>query len=133
MTCEYVVERAAANLPQSTQAPLFTVSGGLVLLTGLVGEITTAIQNQANSSSLFVNPNTGSDVALLSLGNIANLAAGLLFGATSTDESVILFPTDPIVVPTGTVDLSCPASSTGQVAWTLTYRPLSLGAKVVAA
>lgn len=131
--CEYTVERAAANLPQSTQSSLFTVSGGRVLLTGLVGEVTTAIQNQGNTSTVLANPTTGSDVTLLSLGNIANLAVGTIFGATANAEAVTLFPLDKLILPVGSVDLSCAASNTGQVKWTLTYEPLDPGAKVTTA
>ena len=40
MTCAERIERAAANLPQTGSAALFTVSGGRVYLVGLLGEVT---------------------------------------------------------------------------------------------
>src|SRR3972149_1823418 len=41
------VDKAAATLPASTTQDLFVISGGLVLVTLLIGEVTTAIQGQA--------------------------------------------------------------------------------------
>jgi hypothetical protein len=138
MTCELRVDRAAANLPQSTQSPIFTVSGGRVVLTALVGEVATAIQNQANTTSVYVNPTVGSDVQVWSLGSIEDRSAGEIFGfnqgGSAIDEaSVVPFPLRPLVVPVGTIDLNCAASNTGQMRWTLTYRPFDPGAKVESA
>lgn len=132
--CEYIVERTAANLPQSAQSALFTVSGGRVLLLRLVPEVATAIQNQSNTATVYANPSVGSDVSLMSPGDIGNQAAGILWGnAGTTGYSVVSFPSVPFVVPTGTIDLSCSASSTGQIKWVLVYQPLDPGAKVEAA
>jgi hypothetical protein len=140
MTCEYTVERAAANLPQSTQSPIFTVSGGRVLLLAIVPEVATAIQNQSNSTSVYVNPAVGSDVQIWNIGSIEDQQAGQLFGLAwqgtgglTKDVTVDPFPPEPIVVPVGTIDLACAASSTGQLKWVLLYRPLDPGAYVAAA
>jgi hypothetical protein len=46
------VSRAAAALPASTTGNLFTVTGGRILLTGIVGQVTTVIQTQACNASL---------------------------------------------------------------------------------
>lgn len=134
MTCEYLVERAAANLPQSAQAPLFTVSGGRVFLLKLVPEVTTVIQNQSDTTSVVVNPTTGSDITIWSLGSIEDRQVGTIWGNGSSEgASVVAFPSAPFVVPIGTIDLSCSASNTGQIKWTLLYAPLDPGAKVTAA
>ena len=136
--CEYTVERAAANLPQSAQEPIFTISGGRVMLLVLIPEITTAIQNQANTTSVYVNPSSGPDTLVWSLGNIQGLAADRFFGydqggSAAIATSVVPFPLNQTMVPEGTIDLSCPASNTGQIKWTLVYKPIDAGATVVAA
>ena len=140
MTCDYVVERAAANLPQSAQSAIFTVSGGRVLLLALVPEVTTPIQNQTNATSIYINPTVGSDVQIWSLDSIEDRAAGVMFGlhwngsgSTLFEVTVDPFPPAPIIVPAGAIDLSCAASSTGQLKWLLIYQPLDPGAKVTAA
>jgi hypothetical protein len=138
MSCEYTVLRAAGNLPQSTQSPIFTVSGGRVLLTALIPEVTTTIQNQANSSSVYVNPTVGGDVLVWSVGNIQANDVGMMLGvdlsgSATTAFAVVPFPLHPLVVPAGTIDLSCPVSNTGQLKWLLKYVPLDAGATVTAA
>jgi len=57
------ISRATATLPQTTAAPIFTVSGGRIVLTGLLGQVTTVIQTQANNSNLNEKPTT--DAAIL--------------------------------------------------------------------
>jgi hypothetical protein len=58
------VARATATLPATTQGAIFTVAGGRVLVTSLIGTVTTAIQNQACTLKITGNPTTGTDVDL---------------------------------------------------------------------
>lgn len=136
----YTVERAAENLPQSTQAALFTVSGGRVAVTEIIGEVTTVLQaSGTDDTKLVFNPSVGSDSDLgTSLDIMAYSAVGTLFwldGLTSPlQHGVFTRPIDrPLILPLGSVDLNCAASKTGQIKWTLVYAPLDPGAKVVAA
>ena len=46
------VDRAAASLPQTAQTAYFTVAGGRVLVTAIIGEVTTIIQGQAQRDIL---------------------------------------------------------------------------------
>jgi hypothetical protein len=141
MLCGARVDRATATLPQTTQSALFTISTGRVLLFGIVGEVTTIIQNQANNTKLVANPTTGSDVDICAVLSIANKEAGCLFGITGlfTDAMVgsnagaTTWPYKPVVLPVGTLDLNCAASNTGNVKWSLWYVPLDDGASVAAA
>lgn len=143
-----LVSRATAALPQTTASAIFTVAGGRVLVTGLVGKVTTVIQNQANNTKLIANPTTGSDVDLCAVVDVANLEAGGLLSLTpdldATPFSVALdkqlagaipygFAARALCVAAGTIDLSCAASNTGSVQWDLTYVPLDDGATVTAA
>jgi hypothetical protein len=131
VTCEYVVQRAAANLPQSTTETLFEVSGGNVLILGIIGTITTGLELLANTATVAIG-----DVTVLS-GTFEDVAAGDLASGTptaiTTDETVSPPTKLPLISAAGTVvSLQCSASITGQVRWTLWYRPLDPGAVVAA-
>lgn len=135
------VERATAALPQTTQSALFTVTGGRIIVTSIVGEVTTVIQTQANNTKIVSNPTTGTDVDLCAVLDITADQVGCLYGITGTfsdamvgaNAGATIIPARMIVVPVGTIDLNCAASNTGSVKWKLTYVPLDDGASVSAA
>jgi hypothetical protein len=135
------VSRATAALPQTTQSALFTVTGGRILLTSIVGQVTTVIQTQANATKLVSNPTTGTDVDLCATLDITADQVGCLYGITGTlatamvgaNAGATVVQANALVIPVGTIDLSCAASNTGSVSWTLTYVPLDDGASVSAA
>lgn len=135
------VERATAALPQTTQSALFTVTGGKIAVLGLIGEVTTVIQTQANNTKIVSNPTTGTDVDICAVLNISADEVGCLYGITGTfgDAMVganagaaIMCDRAPVVAA-GSIDLSCAASNTGSVKWTLFYVPIDDGAYVTAA
>ena len=134
------VERTKANLPQSAAAPIFTVSGGKVLISDIIGEVeTTAIEAGANNMKLISNPTVGADVDLCAVLDIAADAIGTTYHITGTLTDALVAKTSgagesqatPIEVSAGTIDLSCDASKTGKIKWTLFYIPIDSGAKVV--
>lgn len=135
------VDRATAALPQTTAGALFTVSGGRVIVTSLVGEVTTVIQTQANNTKLVANPTTGTSVDLCAVLNISADEVGTLYGITGlfsdalvgANAGATVLPRNPVVVAAGSIDLDCAASNTGSVKWSLTYVPLDAGASVEAA
>ena len=135
------VSRDAATLPQSDSGVLFNVTGGRVIITGIVGEVTTGIQNQANNTKLTANPDTGTSVDICAVLDIADDEVGTLYGITGTfsdamvgeNAGATVWPTAPVVVAAGSIDLDCAASNSGEVKWSLTYVPLDDGASVSAA
>jgi len=141
----YRVDRATDTLPASTDEALFTITGGRVLVTGLIGEVTTAIQNQANVTKLKFNPDaTGADVDLCATLDIANDAVGTLYSITgdfsdamkdglNALESDAMLEHGRVVLSEGALEIDCGATNTGSVAWTLFYVPLDTGAAVSAA
>jgi hypothetical protein len=135
------VHRGAATLPQSAAAAIFTISGGRVLLNGIMGNVTVAIQNQACNTKLTANP-TAATVAstdLCAVASIANNPVGTNYGISGTLSAALQIggavsvPPTPIILETGTIDLDCAASNTGSVEWDVWYLPLDAGAKIVAA
>jgi hypothetical protein len=98
------VIKGPLSLPQNATSTLFTVTGGAVLVTGLSGVVTTAIQNQACTLSLGLAPTTGTAAAAGIGGpnSISNLATG----------NVIAGPNAVGAVGTALVAPSIPASGT---------------------
>ena len=134
------VTKATATLPAGTAGALFTVAGGRVLVTSIVGEVTTVIQTQANNTKLTANPTTGSSVDMCAVLDITADEVGCLYGITGTPADALV-GTDAgltigmgnkgIVVNAGTIDLDCAATNSGSVKWTLHYVPIDSGATVV--
>jgi hypothetical protein len=141
ITQGFRVSRSTATLPQTAQSALFTVAGGRVLVLGIVGQVTTIIENQANNTKIVANPTTGSDVDLCAVLSIANDEVGCLYGITGvasdamvgSNAGATVWPTRPTVVAAGTIDLNCAASNTGSVKWDIWYLPLDDGAYITAA
>ena len=131
---------------------LFTVSG-VVLVTAIVGKVTTAI-TVANTVKLQVNPTVGtsSDLcAATDLGSTDTPAGDLIsISGAPTDAPVVgigaagRFPVRKIgsdflggvsgvFVGAGTIDQVTATGADGVVTWYLTYVPVEDGASVVAA
>jgi hypothetical protein len=135
------VDRATAALPQTAAGTLFTVTGGRILLTGIVGEVSTVIQTQANNTKIQSVPAVGTTVDLCAVLDITADEVGCLYGITGLFSDALVganagagvLQHRSIVVPVGAIKLNCAASNTGSVKWSLTYIPLDNGASVAAA
>ena len=134
------VRRGTANLPQTAAGALFTVAGRVVLM-HIVGEVTTAIQTQANNTKLTANGTVGAAVDMCAVLDVTADAVGTLWHITGTLANALQATTSscgvaqaaPLYVPAGTIDLDCAASNRGQAKWTLRYVPLDVGARVTVA
>lgn len=136
------VDRATATLPQTATGHLFQVTGGRILVTGLVGEVTVATGATATNAKLTSTPTTGTAVDLAA--NVAvtskEIGAQLTLPATSGSALIVKnggaggqFPThQPYIVPIGYIDLITDASDTGSVKWSITYIPLDNNGSVAA-
>lgn len=135
------VDRATQALPQTTNYSLFTVTGGRVILTSIVGEVTTIIQTQLDNAKLISTPTVGTAVDMCAVLNITAKEAGCLFGITGlpadalvgTNAGLTTGMKQQLILPAGTIKLDCSASNTGAVKWTITYVPIDDGAWVEAA
>lgn len=136
------VDRATDTLPQTADEALFTITGGRIVLVSLVGEVTTAIQAQADNTKIKFNPTaTGADQDLCAVLDITGDAVGELYTISGTvadamrSDLLIGNPVlaSPLTLSEGDIELDCAASNTGSVAWTLVYVPLDDGASVAAA
>jgi hypothetical protein len=120
---------------------LFTITGGKVLITSIVGEVTTAI-TVAGTTKLQANPTTGATgdlCAATDLGTTDTPAGDLISFQGLKGDSIVFgvgaAPTlkQPIVVNTGTIEQVNATGADGGITWTLTWVPLDNGATVTAA
>jgi len=136
MTPQRVI-KATGTLPQSVAAAKFTVTGKC-LISDIIGEVTTQIGAGANNLKLISNPTVGADVDLCAVVDIDADAVGTVYHITGTLADAMIATTSgavesqsiPQIVTAGTIDVSCSASKTGSVKWSLFYIPLEAGAKV---
>jgi hypothetical protein len=138
------VSRATNTLPATTTGNIFTVSGGRILMFALIGEVTTAIQNQACSLSINAVATAGSTVALCTAGSIINAPVGVHFSLPSAAGSALVTDlatgsgvqdvmTSPWLIAVGVLNQQTTATNTGSVKWDMIYIPFDDGAQVVAA
>jgi len=136
-----IVERSAAVIPATTQTPYFTIIGR-VLITQIVGEVTTVMDGTVNSLKLIVNPTVGADVNLCTatvitsdaLGTVYNITGTLADAFVATTSGAVISQASAVLVTAGTIDLDATATdTTGATKWTVHYIPIDAGSKVVVA
>lgn len=136
------VARATLVLAIATTA-IFTVAGGRVLLTNIIGSITTLIGGAANYS-LQHNPTvaTATTAPLCAALNINAYPVSDVLGITGIPtDAMIPAPsggalpgmTMPVVLTEGQIEAVCDAAPGGAVLWTVWYKPLDDAGYVVAA
>ena len=137
------VDRATATLPATATEALFTITTGRIILTSIVGEVTTVVQTQTCNGSLISTPTTGTAVLMCAVLDITASEAGCLFGITGLNSDALMIlpagagltylPRNWLVVPVGQIGLVTSATNTGAVKWSMTYFPYDDGAYVAAA
>lgn len=144
----YLVTKAAANLPQTTTATLYTIATGNVLITSIFGIVSgTAIQNQTCLLSLGTAPTAGT-LATDGIASAMNIAAAEIGTQLAAPNSVsdplqvggpvigggtAGYPVQaqwPFLASPGTITWTTTASNTGKIAWYLTYVPLDTNATI---
>lgn len=136
-----LVNRATADTFDTATTPLFTIAGGKVLMLGIVGTVTTNIEAKACSIKLQANGTTGTTGDICAALDINNAQAGATWGITGTAATALVattaggapWPSTPLVLEVGTLDLNSTADNTGSAKWDLWYIPLEAGATVTAA
>lgn len=132
------VDQPTAALPQTATGTLFTVAGGRVWVTSLIGVVTTVIQAQATVSKIRATPTTGSVNDLSGTVDLTGAVVGSLLSLTGLAADAMVLSTgggistlrNPILVAVGTIGLNTAASSTGAIQWSLTYVPYDDGGSV---
>jgi hypothetical protein len=136
-----LVPAKALTPPNSgSTSTLFTVAGGNVLITLLVGQVTTVMSGTTGTIALGMAPTTGT----ANTGGIAAAAviggaevgtwvgpvassglAGTLVVGSSKQAGATVFTTTPFVAAVGTITITTAvATMTGQLTWYCSYVPL---------
>jgi hypothetical protein len=154
------VARSATALVQNTGTSLFTATGGAVILTGVVGRVTTAVANTASLTiKLQYTPSGGSAADLCGATTVTNDAVGTWYSLVSGVATDLLSVQSvsaiggtpvaasevpnvtfahllwrPIIVPAGALSVlvSNHSPGSGAVRWDCMYVPLDDGATVAA-
>jgi hypothetical protein len=144
------VTRAAAVVPATTTTTYFTITGGIVLITALIGRVTAAGDGTANSLNWVHTPTVGAvgDVcaatvctsdAIGTLYSVSGIQADVMSnqaaGGTQVPTHILARNfTTGIYLYTGALALKSSATdATLTTEWTLTYVPVTTGAAVAAA
>lgn len=132
------VTRATATLPATTSGNLYSVSGPIVL-TGIVGIVTVAIQAQANAIKLeaFLT-SAAAATDLCAAVDSTGQGVGKFFGITGTAATAGVFAygvpqTNEIFINgPGFIRLNTAATNTGSMSWIATYIALTPGSVLAA-
>lgn len=137
------VKKASATIPQGTTQDLFVITGGRVLITLLVGEVTTILGATANNLAVNSNPAVGTTYIIASAieGNALEAGALMVVEGDGTALMItgkagagpIISGTGRWIAPVGTIEFQTVASTTGATKWDLWYLPLDDGASVASA
>ena len=132
--------KASATVPQGTTQDIFTVTGGRVLVSLLLGEATTIFGAVANDISVQSNPTTGTTYIIASAIEGNALEAGGLMVVEGDGTALmitgkagagpIISGTGRWICPVGTIEFKCVGSTTGASKWDIWYFPLDEGASV---
>lgn len=136
------VDRATAVLPATAYGALFTIAGGRVLITGLIGEFTVAASATATTVAVTGTPTTGTATTWATATAVTSKEIGAQITLPAAFGSAVvvnnagaggqLQPVAPYVAAIGTLGITTSATNTGSVKWTVFYVPLDAGASVTA-
>jgi hypothetical protein len=133
------VDRATANI--TTGLDLFTIASGRVLVTQIVGEVTTIMETKTINFKLTANPTTGTSTDMCANLDLTAAEAGTLLTISGTEADAlrkgssgsVVAQNNPVVVAIGAIEATVGATHTGSIKWSLWYVPLDDGAYVEAA
>lgn len=121
---------------------LFTVAGGRIVITQILGEITVVMQALATSIHLLYTPTTGTARNICAALLVNAYAEGDILGITGINTDAMLPPassgaveaqTMGVIVQEGVIALVDDLANTGSIRWTLKWLPIDEGATVVTA
>lgn len=141
----YTVVRATATTGLAGAAgDLFSITGGRIMLTSIVGELTVAAGATASTLTLTSIPSTGSNTVIASATAIASSPIGARFTLNATALGALVVTATQgaapmglgygLIIPAGKITATTSADPTGgpSARWTLTYIPYDDGATVAA-
>jgi hypothetical protein len=136
--------KASAVLPQTTTQNIFTIAGGRVMVTALIGQFTAAASGTASNLKVTSTPSVGTAVDVAANLAIANFELGAILIVEGDGTAIIGTATGsgfapalnalPFVLPAGVLNIETSGSNTtGATKWDIWYFPLDDGASVASA
>lgn len=140
----YRVQAADQNSPQNATTTLWTITGGYVMITKIVGQVGTVIEAIANLWNIRHVPTIGTltvlgsdlDMTGFNAGSLINVqcdgTALISVDGTSTLLNITTEPSNvACIVDVGTIGWECGESATGTAKWDMWYWPIEDGSHVV--
>lgn len=133
--------RAGAVLPATGNQTIFTVTGRIIL-TSLIGQVTTVASATATNLKITAAPTVGTAVDLCANAAITSKEVGSLVSITGTFADALLVNNagaTPVqdspgtVIAAGVIRITTDATNTGALSWTALWIPLDSGSTLVAA
>lgn len=133
------VDRETDNI--LTGEDLFTVTGGRVLVTQIIGEVTTIIESKAVNFKLASDPTVGTtndmcanlDLTGAEVGTLLTISGTAADAMRAGKSGSVTAQNTPMVVAAGAIEATVGATHTGSIKWSIWYMPLDAGAYVEAA
>lgn len=137
------VDRASADCQAAADTPIFTIAGGRVFITQVLGEVAdVAIAAGANTFKLQINPTAaGTTSDLCATLDIDADPIGTLYSLDGVPGTALVrgeegavqgMSVRGVVVHTGQIETVSQGNVAGQIKWSLWYAPIDSGAYVVA-
>lgn len=135
------VDKAATAVAAISTKSLFTVSGGNCIILGLIGEVTTIIQAQADATKYISTPTVGTAVDLCGavditgheVGGLLTITGVLATAAVKGNAGAGVMMGNPIIVAPGVIGLNTAADNTGAYKFSIWYIPAEDGAYITSA
>lgn len=134
------VSKATGAISGNPTTPLFTITGGEVLITGLWGVVGTALTTDSGTYALQQNPTTGDTQTIVTATDLGttDTAVGSLLGLDQGSTAASKFLRGGridlnAIVTTGQIEFVGAASANGAITFYVTWVPLTDGALLVAA
>lgn len=132
------VDRSATAIAGISTKDLFDVVGGNCIIVGLIGEVTTLVQTQANNTKYISTPTVGTaqdlcavvDNTAHEVGGLLTITGVLAADAVKGNAGAGVMMTNPIIVAPGTIGLDTAADNTGAYKFSIWYIPAEDGAYI---
>lgn len=142
-----VINKAQVPPNSGATATLFTITGGLVAVTSLIGRVTTVMSGTTGAIALGVKPAAGTGTeeksgistagviggaevgSIITVGNTAGLAAATVVNLFA--GNAVFYEDAKFIVNSGVIEVTTSvATMTGAIDWYLSYIPIDTGASV---
>ena len=135
------VDKAAIAIAGASTKSLFTVVGGNCIILGLIGEVTTIVQAQADATKYISTPTVGTAVDLCAavditgheVGGLLTIVGVFATAAVKGNAGAGVMMTTPVLVAPGVIGINTAASNTGAYKFSIWYLPAEDGAYIEAA